>query len=680
MSQYQEKNAMSTKTTRRGFVMTGGGAKGLYEAGVIHAFHLCGMEFDVITGSSIGAINAIAYAEYQYLKRQLSTTIRDDPEKALEAMDAFVKEYHDTWRRLPDFQIIDDSETGPLGMLKSDLLRFDISLPQIVRLVWWWTDPTENKWLRPAPRVWLSLALLLKEAVERLGSGCEFLRIWGRSRRTQRSLLGIFLRAYLARFNLEHAIVPDEGSHRLQELFSAIVDPNRTLRDYADAGIDVRLTRANYRTGRLEISMYQSPVGFVRYLAGHAWHLEKNWNRIAPLGSSRLQMVGNPNAIGAAIASGRFPGVFAPFPIWQIYQLNKESPGPENELLNSILQGWMDKPQVEESLYTAYRTMHPDWSEQKAKRQWAQVFSAWRDSGILRQLFPHANDTYVDGGAIDNTPTNSAIDATREWTNETGTSRRDVVLDLYTIFLDPPATPQIESHESEPALYEVVQRTLAIQSAAKLPSDAVVVRTINTFGQRAERLGQTADQLYSGLAALLDELHNDLPIEWTAEQKQAVMTAVQQRVVVGMGLAAEGGDDIRPALEKIKGSTDSTMSGRLPIHVEPVEIYPDTMPMGTLNFTKRLGFRDEDAVQMLTVGCYQALWTLRAHLEGKQMECAQKGATLEATDLHALHLARKWMGFEDWPEDVAQRQSVWRCQRTACAYYNSVCHHGRPGR
>ena len=52
------------RTVRRGFVMTGGGAKGLYEAGVIHALHLTGMEFDVITGSSIGAFNAVFFAEY----------------------------------------------------------------------------------------------------------------------------------------------------------------------------------------------------------------------------------------------------------------------------------------------------------------------------------------------------------------------------------------------------------------------------------------------------------------------------------------------------------------------------------------------------------------------------------------------------------------------------------------
>ena len=60
-----------SKIKKRGFVMTGGGAKGLYEAGVIHAFHLTGMEFDVITGSSIGAMNSAFFAEYLYQKRQL---------------------------------------------------------------------------------------------------------------------------------------------------------------------------------------------------------------------------------------------------------------------------------------------------------------------------------------------------------------------------------------------------------------------------------------------------------------------------------------------------------------------------------------------------------------------------------------------------------------------------------
>ena len=84
----------SQKQVRRGFVMTGGGAKGLYEAGVIHAFHLTGVEFDVITGSFIGAFNSVFFAEYLLRKRELASEVRDDPEQAVEAMDRLVKACH----------------------------------------------------------------------------------------------------------------------------------------------------------------------------------------------------------------------------------------------------------------------------------------------------------------------------------------------------------------------------------------------------------------------------------------------------------------------------------------------------------------------------------------------------------------------------------------------------------
>ncbi len=76
----------TNKIKKRGFVMTGGGAKGLYEAGVINALHVSGMEFDVITGSSIGALNSVFFAEYLFLKRGLPAAVRSDPEKAVEAM------------------------------------------------------------------------------------------------------------------------------------------------------------------------------------------------------------------------------------------------------------------------------------------------------------------------------------------------------------------------------------------------------------------------------------------------------------------------------------------------------------------------------------------------------------------------------------------------------------------
>jgi len=105
--------AINTKEKKRGFVMAGGGAKGLYEAGVIHAFHITGMEFDVVTGSSIGAMNSIFYAEYLFTKRKLIQQQHLNPADAIDQMDPFVLAFHHAWLQLPDKKLIDDSDEGP---------------------------------------------------------------------------------------------------------------------------------------------------------------------------------------------------------------------------------------------------------------------------------------------------------------------------------------------------------------------------------------------------------------------------------------------------------------------------------------------------------------------------------------------------------------------------------------
>ena len=77
------------------------------------------------------------------------------------------------------------------------------------------------------------------------------------------------IRTYLRRFDMEHSIVPPGDDQKLKEVFTqpisplrlehligevsapdapgvekyALVDPQRTLRDYAGQGIEVRLTR-----------------------------------------------------------------------------------------------------------------------------------------------------------------------------------------------------------------------------------------------------------------------------------------------------------------------------------------------------------------------------------------------------------------------------------------------------
>lgn len=64
---------------RRAVALAGGGARGCYEFGVWTALRELGVDFDVLTGTSIGAINAALMAQGDYaLTRELWETIRVD--------------------------------------------------------------------------------------------------------------------------------------------------------------------------------------------------------------------------------------------------------------------------------------------------------------------------------------------------------------------------------------------------------------------------------------------------------------------------------------------------------------------------------------------------------------------------------------------------------------------------
>ena len=51
---------------KKGLVFCGGGAKGAYECGVWKYLDEIGMKFDIVTGTSIGALNAAMYAQHDY--------------------------------------------------------------------------------------------------------------------------------------------------------------------------------------------------------------------------------------------------------------------------------------------------------------------------------------------------------------------------------------------------------------------------------------------------------------------------------------------------------------------------------------------------------------------------------------------------------------------------------------
>ena len=662
---------------RRGFVMTGGGAKGLYEAGVVHAFHITGVEFDVITGSSIGAFNSVFFAEYQLRKGELAPEDRNDPERAVEAMDKLVKAYHHAWLQLPEKRIVDDSEMGPLGKLKDDLLKFKLCLPDLTSIIWWWTDPERGT--VPSPRVWPALVKLGAELTERLGGTGKLLDILkhGRTAPFENAI-----RAYLARFGMERSLIPADEDSRLTSIFTdpiaplthahlrgarlahagdegekvGLVQPGRTLRDYYQAGIDVRLTRANYRTGRLEVSAYLSAEDFVRYMQRQAFRLEKEDPDKIPLGSFRLQVPGNPNAINAALASGRFPGVLAPYRVEDLYPPSDS----ENTLLYSMLANWLDDTEVESRMTKAYLALQE--GEPKDEEGWKKTYDRWRETQSMRDFFPRLKDRYVDGGAIDNTPSNSIIDATREWADRDGVSRHDLFLDLYTIFLHP--EPKVDPVEVEdPAFHQVILRTREIQGAAKQSSAAVVVDTINTFGRRGERLGDS-------LLAVLQSYQETLA-SMDAAQRQEILDGLWERVRQ-RGIRGYQGDDGEGILERMVDWAGNIVDNLLPVQVRAVKIHPEEMPLDTLQFTERLGYRHQNALAMLTMGCYNTLWALRNHLEGQ-------GDDLDERDRQSLALARKWMGGEEWPPESSGPEDprhAWRCQRTACVFHAEHCPHG----
>jgi hypothetical protein len=660
------------KLKKRGFVMTGGGAKGLYEAGVIHAFHITGMEFDVITGSSIGAMNSAFFCEYLYHKRQLPEAVRQDALQALEALDVRVRAFHHAWLQMPDRKLVDDSDSGPIGKLKEDLTGLNLSLPFLVRLGWWWTDPDHSAF--PSPLLWPAFLRFLLELSNRLGGFAVLLNIVKNQRQT---LVQSLRRQYLSRFGIEQALIPSDQDHRLKDVFTlpvsplteihlsgsvsapdaegsetyVLVDPQRTMRDYAENGIVMRVTRANYRTGRLEISAYVPMTHFARFLQKQAWRLEINDLDKVPLGSARLQVPGNPNVVNAALCSGRFPGVFSPFQLKDIYPPKDAENGP----LYQMASNGLADPGLQEGLIAARSIA----SLGVAAQDWQASVERWGQSN-LGSLFPRTGDIYVDGGSIDNTPTNSAVDYVREWIDQNDLSRRAVELELFVIYLD--KEPEIVEEEiGQPDAVKVVQRTLAIQGAGKASSDANTVDTINTFGKRGEGLGLALSALLAGLRAQPD---------LGPGQKQALEESLYQKAQQ-LGLSGFLGDGPAGILERLESWAQKTVSTGLPLHVEMVKIYPDEMPMDTLQFTERLGYKKENAIQMLTHGCFDTLWSLRDRLESE--------TDRDERDRQVLALARKWMGGVEWPAAPDQRikmRSAWACQRTACVYHARYCPHG----
>ncbi len=247
-------------------------------------------------------------------------------------------------------------------------------------------------------------------------------------------------------------------------------------------------------------------------------------------------------------------------------------------------------------------------------------------------------------------------------------------------------------------MYDVVKRTLEINSAAKLTTDANYAEVVSGYGSRGEQLAEMLLVLLEAIDELGSQNGSSLQTEELSRQVRMVAKKYDDekypdgrqrkghfKKVLMKGSNKEDGLmlEAEEILPRMKALTEQWLDRGLPLDLTIVKIHPDEMPLHTVAFTERLGFDREKGIQMITMGCYNSLWDLRTYLEGKS---AHKR---DEHDRIALELAQKWTGIgkEDWPskndDDEAtvsmrlkELRSSWKCQRTECIFRRFHCSHG----
>ncbi len=418
--------------SKRALVLSGGGAKGVYEAGVLKACHHTGLTFDVITGSSIGAINAILFAEYLRRRQQ-------DPEDAAANAGRYFDYFLTIWEDLDAANLVDFDLLEPLV---KDLAKVEIGLDDLLHIWWGFTGESLRDRIRAGWRTFWVLTELDDVLPLSLRDVRELFEAWqDEERRPEvQAHLRRALREFLAKHDAEQGLFDPIS---LEEAMTQPYDDSgvpplaagQGLGTFRAAGVDVRLTRTNIRSGRLEISAHRT--------------LQEVLDRIGDdPGDAADVIVGDPNAVTAALASGAFPVAFVPRTLAEIFAMGP----PENAILHAILTG-------------------PD--------QAARFNVTPEQQALLAGAYPRPDDLYLDGGALDNHPLSAAIDAIKDTARRARSAAQAERIyrashDVFVIFLGPKAeiTELAPGEAQEMLLYEYGLRAYDLMQNAKLVDDA----------------------------------------------------------------------------------------------------------------------------------------------------------------------------------------------------------------
>jgi predicted acylesterase/phospholipase RssA len=414
------------RTAKRALVLSGGGAKGAFEVGVLAACHHVGLEFDVLTGSSIGAINAVLFAEI--LRRR----------RAGQDADGLFNYFLEMWENLDAANLVDFDQLEPLVR---DLSKVQVALDDLLHIWWGLTDDSLWERVRGAWHVFWALNELDNILPMSLRDFQRLYSQWqeGANRALVEEQLRTAVRQFLEKHNATRSLLS------ISALRNALCLPyddsqgpplaaDQGLSSFYARGIDVRLTRTNVRSGQLELSAYCPPSHLQPYLASSP-------------GGGHIPIVGDPNASAAALASAAFPVAFEPVPLGEIYP-----PGsPENDALYAILAG---------------------------SDAAAEIGLTAEDRALLSPSYPLPDDLYLDGGTLDNRPLSAAIAAIKDAARLARTAReaREIygqTHDVFVVFLG--TEPRIRELPADRAgqmlSFEYGLRARELQQNAKLLAD-----------------------------------------------------------------------------------------------------------------------------------------------------------------------------------------------------------------
>src|SRR5262249_45801152 len=386
-----------------------------------------------------------------------------------------------------------------------------------------------------------------------------------------------------------------------------VVPKHRRLSEYRKAGLDVRLTRTNVRTGRTEISEFLELRDMDR-----------------PGFDRGLRVIGDPRALEAALASSAFPGAFPAVAADAVYVAEEN-----RSLYARVRDRWLAKQELKrvfgageskrqyvwlmsllERLEDDDRSLTRTGGEarllERIRSEFYGARAAWNRVSV-RTIFllaetrgwpqipvpgetPYA-DRYIDGGILDNTPLSTALAALRE--------------------ADAQGEVRSEAHEILVVMLSPRKRGryLAATKAAHLAGPALGLRALRLQAEtRIEDDVRNAEKIDRLLAEK----------GWAEEERAAEEKKASAAVALPESASPASEESWATIFSRERGEDGESEAPPSALHVEEVRlvrvrvtrVYPTWDLPWLFSLDDRLGFNAKDARQFQVRGCRDTLVAL----------------------------------------------------------------------